>query len=254
MARISRFGAALGIAALLTIGGGAYALAASRGGTITVCVSHKGGTLYKAKKCKKHDSKLSWGKQGPQGATGAPGGAGAKGATGPQGPGGSILTFDGTATASPTPTTLGTLGDDTWSAECELISGNAESVLFIQTTTGGLDVDFDTNEYASSGESYPYVDSLDEPPGTFPSAIGFAGAEASGASGTEDDHVEVNELAPTPAYLAMQLSADNATDTCHASLMEFPTTLTAFSAAASKSKTAGTSGTTSHPVSAITNR
>jgi hypothetical protein len=41
-------------------------------------VSHTGGTLYKAKKCAKHDTRLSWNKvgpQGPPGANGAPGGS-----------------------------------------------------------------------------------------------------------------------------------------------------------------------------------
>ena len=63
-------------------GSGGYALASSSGGTITVGVSHKRGTLYKAKKCAKGDKKLSWNKVGPQ----AP--QGSSGATGPQGPAG----------------------------------------------------------------------------------------------------------------------------------------------------------------------
>lgn len=72
------------------------------GGTITVCVTHSSGALYKAKKCAKGDAKLSWSKVGPQGpqgargpqgqkgetgAAGAPGAKGETGATGPQGPG-----------------------------------------------------------------------------------------------------------------------------------------------------------------------
>ena len=81
MGRFSRSVVLLGVAVVALTGGAAYALASSSsGGTITVCVSHKRGTLYKAKTCAKHDTKLSWGKQGPQGATGA------TGATGPSGP------------------------------------------------------------------------------------------------------------------------------------------------------------------------
>ena len=49
----------LGVLALaLAVTGGA--LAAGGGKTITVCVHKKGGALYQAKKCSKHDSKLSW--------------------------------------------------------------------------------------------------------------------------------------------------------------------------------------------------
>src|SRR5436309_5735103 len=78
-----RAATALGVAALLIVGGGAYALASSNGGTIRVCVNHKSGSLYKAGKCAKHDQKLSWNKLGPQGPTGA---TGATGGQGPQGP------------------------------------------------------------------------------------------------------------------------------------------------------------------------
>jgi hypothetical protein len=92
MGRLSKLGATLGITVLALAGaGGAYALASSNGGTITVCVKHTGGALYTAKKCARHDQQLSWNKQGPAGATGAQGPAGTpgpQGAQGPQGPAG----------------------------------------------------------------------------------------------------------------------------------------------------------------------
>lgn len=89
MGRLSRSAVLLGVAVLVLTGGGAYALGSSlSGGTITVCVTHKGGALYKAKSCKKHDKKLSWNKQGRPGATGATGATGPAGPTGPQGPAG----------------------------------------------------------------------------------------------------------------------------------------------------------------------
>jgi len=75
----------------LAAGGGGYALA-SGAGTITVCVRHNGGGLYKASKCAKRDKRLSWNQVGPRGSTGAPGAPGARGsagqngATGPVGP------------------------------------------------------------------------------------------------------------------------------------------------------------------------
>src|SRR6185312_2150602 len=87
MRRLSKSAATLGAVALLLGGGTAYALASSTGATIAVCVKHDGGTLYRAKKCAKHDSRLSWNKQGAPGATGATGAQGPKGDTGPQGPG-----------------------------------------------------------------------------------------------------------------------------------------------------------------------
>jgi hypothetical protein len=75
-------GTALGVIALVVaLGGGA--LAASGGnGTITACVQKQSALLYQAKKCAKHDRKLSWSTRGPVGAVGA---VGATGAQGPQG-------------------------------------------------------------------------------------------------------------------------------------------------------------------------
>jgi hypothetical protein len=85
MRHFAKFAAALSAAVMLLAAGGAYALASSGGGTITACVKHKAGTLYKARRCAKHDTVLSWseqgpaGPQGPQGATGSPGTPGARG-------------------------------------------------------------------------------------------------------------------------------------------------------------------------------
>jgi hypothetical protein len=86
MGRLSRSATLLGAATLLIAGGGAYALASSRGDAITVCVRHKGGVLYEARKCAKHDRALSWNKQGAAGAPGLPGPPGLQGLQGLQGP------------------------------------------------------------------------------------------------------------------------------------------------------------------------
>jgi hypothetical protein len=74
--------AAVCAAALLIAGGGGYALASSSSDTITVCIKHQGGTLYKARKCAKHDTELSWNKLGPRGLQGP---LGLQGPQGPQG-------------------------------------------------------------------------------------------------------------------------------------------------------------------------
>ena len=85
MGRFSKLATGLGIVALLAAAVGAYAVASSSSRTITVCVRHKGGALYKAKKCVKGDRKLTWNKQGPAGPTGPPGPAGTQGIQGRQG-------------------------------------------------------------------------------------------------------------------------------------------------------------------------
>jgi hypothetical protein len=73
---------AVGVIAVAAAAGGAYA-ATSKTTTINVCVRHSGGALYKAKKCAKHDKKLTWNQQGRIGPQGP---KGSTGATGPQGP------------------------------------------------------------------------------------------------------------------------------------------------------------------------
>jgi len=83
--RFSGVALGVGVAALLLAALGAYALASSGGATITVCVEHEGGALYSAKKCARHDRKLSWNRQGPAGPAGQSGPAGPQGAQGREG-------------------------------------------------------------------------------------------------------------------------------------------------------------------------
>ena len=103
MGRLSKPVAAVGVAAVLTVGGGgAYALASSHANTITVCVSQASGALYQSRACQKGDHKLTWnstGHQGPQGPQGIQGSQGAQGAAGtPGSPAASIMTARTNAT------------------------------------------------------------------------------------------------------------------------------------------------------------
>jgi hypothetical protein len=61
-------GGAVALATVGAVGGVAYAAATSH--TITVCVRHNGGGLYRARHCAVHDSQLSWNSQGPRGPRG----------------------------------------------------------------------------------------------------------------------------------------------------------------------------------------
>jgi hypothetical protein len=65
---------AIAALALVVVAGG-VTYAATDGGpaTITVCVHHSGGGLYKASKCAAHDSSLTWNVKGPAGPQGTPG-------------------------------------------------------------------------------------------------------------------------------------------------------------------------------------
>lgn len=88
MGRLSRSAAITGAVALVLGGAGAAYGLTRGGGTITVCVKHRGGVLYQASRCASGDKKLSWGAagaRGPQGPQGQQGATGATGAAGSQG-------------------------------------------------------------------------------------------------------------------------------------------------------------------------
>jgi hypothetical protein len=71
-------------ALVLAVSGASYAATQSPG-TITGCVHHKGGGLYVARKCARHDRRLTWSAMGTSGKPGTTGAAGTPGA--PGGPG-----------------------------------------------------------------------------------------------------------------------------------------------------------------------
>ena len=77
---------AVALAALvLGASGGAYAAVATSSGTITACAHHKGGGLYLARKCARHDKRLTWNAIGPRGAAGTQGLQGSQGLQGLRG-------------------------------------------------------------------------------------------------------------------------------------------------------------------------
>jgi hypothetical protein len=76
---------ALAIVALVVIASGAACAATRGGGSVSACVHVRGGGLYQAKHCAKHDRKLTWSVAGPRGATGSQGPAGSRGNSGAPG-------------------------------------------------------------------------------------------------------------------------------------------------------------------------
>lgn len=121
MGRLSRTWKLLGACGVLLLGSGAYALASPGSNTITVCVKQNGGTLYRATKCAKHDTKLRWNKQGPAGASGQQGAQGVQGIQGAQGIQGVQGVAGPTTTVAPSGSTQqGTIYIDGYSGSTEL--------------------------------------------------------------------------------------------------------------------------------------
>ncbi len=107
---------------LALVAGGSYALAASGGKTISVCVKKNGGGLYKARNCKKHDSKLTWNQRGPAGKAGKNGANGLNGSPGAAG-----------APGVPGPDGFQQIG--TWGGQVDTIPANVDSFVFAGPTT-----------------------------------------------------------------------------------------------------------------------
>jgi len=222
------------------IGGGAYALAdgGSGDGTITACVHKKGGALYVARKCGKGDKKLKWNEVGPAGAVGLAGPAGAQGAagpsgptgapgpSGPQGPGAATLTFDAKASASPTPTVLGTILGVTISADCTIpAAGQAELETFLKTSDGSWTVAF-ASVSDDNGTSDTTSSRYDIPAGTLVSPAPAANVTANAAGNESNQQLDLIQTAPQSGHMIWHLTAKTTTSPasqeCHFVVESFP--------------------------------
>ena len=168
---------------------------------------------------------------GPQGATGA---TGAQGIQGLPGPGGSIMTYDANASASPTMTTVGTSLGDTWSAECKIpAAGHAEMDLFLKTTDGSFKGDNAVIQDDTGAHSTNTVISR-IPAGTLlsPTFIDSVTTDTGASLPNEADHnTEIVQLAPMPGYIILHenvlATTSPAAQTCHLSIQSIPETISA---------------------------
>ena len=75
----------IGLPIAAALAGGAYAATRPSPGVVSACVHGRGGGLYLARRCARHDRRVTWSVTGPAGAAGAPGAQGPAGAQGPPG-------------------------------------------------------------------------------------------------------------------------------------------------------------------------
>jgi hypothetical protein len=203
-----------GLIVSIAVGGG-YAVASisSAGGKINACSQKKTHLLYTGS-CKRGDKKLSWNKRGPQG------------------PGATSRVFNGTGTASPTPTPLGSMGAYTLKASCVQPSpGTTVANLFVTGPAGELDGM--TNGGVGGPSEGPDV----EPFGPLNIAL-FGGVSS---TGTPTDVVSNWVWLPSSGTAADSaitiVSNGGATNTCHISVFVTPASSSASSGAAIHSGT-----------------
>jgi hypothetical protein len=221
--------AAVGVLALL-IAGGAYALASSGGKSIHACVHKHGGDIYIAKKCAKHDQKLSWNQVGPKGPAGLKGPKGATGNTGPQGPGAATINYY--TPANGTSAAIGKIGPYTLSGTCTLSAGKVTFSVLLSgpgTTIDGFSVD-------SSPTAFPQT-------GTLPGPIVNGVFTTPGPTATQDIMTgqillvpttgTTLEVFPTAVANGPTPGTGSAADTCHFASTTIPTAAPPASAHAS---------------------
>jgi hypothetical protein len=185
-----------------------------------------------AKKLTRSAIKSLHGLRGPAGAPGATGPKGATGSTGPQGPGGTIVTYDATASASPTVKPLGTFLGDTLSASCSIPSaGAAELTLYFKTASGAWRADDSELDRGSDGTVTPHVAKFDYPAGTFTTATLFTQAMAAAGGHEADVQDDLVQLGPSPGSMIWHAAASTGggAQTCHFSVETIPETLTSIS-------------------------
>jgi hypothetical protein len=205
----------------LALGGTSYAAATLINGS-----QIKKHTIAKNRLTNKAIKQLK-GNRGPRGLAGAQGptgAAGARGATGPQGPGGAILSYDATASASTTPTVLGTVLGDTIGATCTTTSGNAQLIVYIKTSDGSWNIDYAyvTN---NNGTVASNANKINVPAGTLTTLAGVDSRTANSGSASQG-HLDFVQLAPMPGHMIWHEQAQAASgQTCHLSVETYPTTL-----------------------------
>ena len=211
----------VGIVVLLVSGGG-YAIASGGGGgRINACVHKAGGGLYVAKKCGRHNTKLSWNKVGPTGAAGATGAAGSAGSvgptgpSGPQGPGATKIVYDATGSASPTPTAIGAIGPYSMTATCSGSGGTTAVELFLTGPSGrvdGLIVNGATPEAGSTALTTPTNQLIDT-----------ASSASTTATVDSADLFFIPSTGTATQVLLTLAATGGATNACHVSMALTPT-------------------------------
>jgi hypothetical protein len=141
---------------------------------------------------------------------------------------GSILNFDANATASPSPTTLGTALGDTWAAECTLNSGHAELAIFLKTSDGSWHWEIG-QEIGGSGAATVNAFDSNIVAGTLSTFL-QVGAVHGGTAPTDFELADQGvQLAPVGGFLSLHLAVLDTTapaHTCHMTVDAIPEKVT----------------------------
>ena len=157
---------------------------------------------------------------------------GKRGMRGPAGPGGKIVTYDATANASPTTTSLGKFLGDTIGASCKLIGGAVVLTVYLQTTNGSWKVDY-TLVANNNGKVTSNAREINDKAGTLSTLTGIDSRTANPGGHESDGRLDFLQLSPSPGSMIWHetVSTKNSAKTCHLLVESFPETITAVAGA-----------------------
>lgn len=137
-------------------------------------------------------------------------------------PAGKILTYDANAVSgSPTPTSIGTVLGITYGAACTTTGTNASLGLYIKTTDGSWNVDYDyiTDEDALIAQD---ARKINFPAGTLPNSLQQVDSRIA-ASSEGEGHLDMVQLKPLPGQVTWHESVfPGATPSCHLLVQGLP--------------------------------
>jgi len=153
---------------------------------------------------------------------------GRRGPRGPAGPGGKIVTYDATAKASPTTTTLGTFLGDKIGASCTLRSGAVVVTVYLQTSDGSWNTDF-TLLANNNGTVMSNARKIVDKAGTLSTLTGIDSRTANPGGHESDGRLDFLQLGPSPGSMIWHetVSTKNSAQTCHLLVQSFPEKITA---------------------------
>jgi hypothetical protein len=202
------------VVVFLSLGGGAAAYASG-----LISGSQIKNHSIAAKKLTKAAIRSLRGKRGLRGPTGP---------VGPAGPGGKLVTYDATAKASPTTTTVGTFLGDTVGASCRLLAGAVVLTVYVKTSDGSWNVDF-TLVANNNGTVATNARKIDDKAGTLSTLTGIDSRTANPGGHESDGRLDFLQISPSPGSMIWHetVSTKNSAQTCHLLVQSFPETITA---------------------------
>jgi hypothetical protein len=141
------------------------------------------------------------------------------------------VTYDATASSTPTLTTVGTFLRDKLQAKCSIPSaGAADLTVYVTPSNGEWKADYTEFYDADLGTSSTFVSRFDYPSGGL-DQTGIAEPVAAAGGHETDVQLDFVQSAPSPGWMVWHAttSTKNNAQTCHLSVQTVPETLSAVS-------------------------